>query len=138
MADGYLNKCKECAKKDSKIHIENNKEYIRQYEKLRSNLPHRIKARADYQKTNNGRLAYLNANKKWKEKNPEKYKAHTLVNNKIRSGELIKKPCRKCGNERSHAHHKDYTKPLDVIWLCNKCHKIMHKLEILKEKLNGY
>jgi ribosomal protein S27AE len=41
-------------------------------------------------------------------------------------------PCIRCGNEKSLAHHEDYDKPLDVMWLCQPCHKQRHKE--LKEK----
>jgi len=48
----------------------------------------------------------------------------------VRAG-LLEKPhnCSYCGCEkRLHAHHPDYRKPLDVIWLCSECHMKWHKL----------
>lgn len=41
----------------------------------------------------------------------------------LRAGKLIEEPCRICGNIKAEAHHEDYSKPLDVVWLCNKHHK---------------
>lgn len=35
--------------------------------------------------------------------------------------------CEKCGAPKAHAHHDDYTKPLDVRWLCRSCHGVEHR-----------
>lgn len=40
----------------------------------------------------------------------------------VRRGLVIKKPCEVCGDFRSQGHHDDYTKPLEVRWLCPKHH----------------
>ena len=129
MADGHLNKCKQCTKSDATNHRWNNIEKVRQYDRNRGNLSHRITARQTYQKTqrgiaalNRGRLAYI-------KRNPEKDAAATILNNRIRDGKIIKpKICSHCGKtERIHGHHEDYSKPLDVEWLCSKCHKQKHK-----------
>jgi len=44
----------------------------------------------------------------------------------IQSGKLIRMPCVECGNPNSDAHHEDYTKPLDVVWLCRLHHMQLH------------
>lgn len=64
----------------------------------------------------------------WRKRNAEKYKAHIIVNNALRDG-VITRPeqCENCkGTDRLHAHHMDYDKPLEVIWLCPICHKEKH------------
>lgn len=53
-------------------------------------------------------------------------RAWSLVRRAIRDGFLTPAPCESCGAERSEAHHDNYDKPLDVRWLCNKCHKKEH------------
>jgi len=59
-----------------------------------------------------------------REKYPEKYRARTAVSNAIRDGKLLREPCSGCGKTgRIHAHHDDYSKPLDVVWLCEMCHR---------------
>ena len=58
----------------------------------------------------------------WRKKNPEKYKAHNTVNNAIRAKRLKRGTCEVCGSEKVHAHHDDYSKPLDVRWLCVEHH----------------
>lgn len=34
--------------------------------------------------------------------------------------------CASCG--RPHGHHPDYSRPLDVVWLCDKHHKEVHAM----------
>jgi hypothetical protein len=65
--------------------------------------------------------------KRYVEKYPERQAARAKVKDALRSGKLIKHPCKVCGTERVHAHHPDWTKPLDVVWLCPPHHKQAHK-----------
>ena len=48
-------------------------------------------------------------------------RAWQLTHLAIDRGELIRQPCA-CGNVEVGAHHEDYTKPLDVVWMCQSCH----------------
>ncbi|KKN08162.1 hypothetical protein LCGC14_1059390 [marine sediment metagenome] len=52
--------------------------------------------------------------------------AQGAVNRGLKSGSLKKKPCEKCGKENVDAHHPNYSKPLDVIWLCRRHHQMEH------------
>lgn len=65
----------------------------------------------------------------WKrERNPKHY-AHMQVNAAKLSGALTPTPCQECGDRNISlivAHHEDYCKPLDVVWLCRKCHGKRH------------
>lgn len=58
---------------------------------------------------------------------PVKKAARKAIENAIRSGDLVRQPCERCGKPDAQAHHEDYTKPLDVLWLCPKHHKARHK-----------
>lgn len=107
--DGYLNKCKSCTKIDSR---KNSKTLTtRQREKLRNSTEKR-------------KLHLSKVSKNWRKNNPEKYHAQNKVSYALRIG-IITKPscCEKCSsNSKLHAHHEDYSKPLDVTWLCVPCH----------------
>jgi len=132
MADGYLGFCKECTKSRVSKHREINIEYVRQYDKERANLPHRVAAREAYSKTEAGKLAIKKAHQNYVETYPLRRAAHIITGNAIRDGRLKKQPCLICGGN-SEAHHPDYSRPLDVVWLCSKHHKETHRLT--KEKI---
>jgi hypothetical protein len=55
-----------------------------------------------------------------------KYKARQQTNYAVKQGHLKKKPCHRCRVGRVEAHHHDYTKPLEVVWLCKSCHMDLH------------
>jgi hypothetical protein len=59
---------------------------------------------------------------------PAKKRAHTAVYRAVKRGELVRPPgCSCCGDgNRVEAHHDDYAKPLDVLWLCTSCHRARH------------
>lgn len=52
------------------------------------------------------------------------------VRRALRDGRLTQLPCEVagCGDPNSEAHHDDYSKPLEVTWLCFEHHKELHRL----------
>ena len=114
MADGHLNKCKECNKKDVLEHRLKNLYRIREYDRERAK-------NADRRKSN------TEVNKAWRAEDVRRQKCHGAVRQAIINGTLVKVPCIRCGEVKSLAHHDDYDKPLDVMWLCQPCHKQRHK-----------
>ena len=114
MADGHLNKCKECTKNDVSKHRDQNLENIRAYDRARGKIPERIKANTEVTRA-------------WRAEDKRRVLAHSSVARAIRSGELVRQPCSRCNDPKSVAHHEDYDKPLEVMWLCQPCHKKRHK-----------
>src|SRR5690348_8140498 len=96
MADGHLSFCKSCVRQRVRNHRERNVDRIRQYDRDRG---YRVYDRS-------------------------KERARQLVYNAKRRGELVPGQCW-CG-EDGEAHHPDYTKPLEVVWLCKKHHGEEH------------
>jgi hypothetical protein len=66
---------------------------------------------------------------KYRARYPEKKLAQGRLNDAIRYGHIVKPDvCSRCGKKgRIDAHHSDYSKPLDVEWLCRSCHVGEHK-----------
>ena len=115
MKDGHLNKCKDCAKKDSRAHrYGDRREYVIAYDRERGKLPHRIGKQ------------YIQT-KKWRELNPDRAKAQSKLRLAVKNGEVIPLLCIICG-AKAEAHHPDYSRPLDVMWLCPSHHKQAHAL----------
>lgn len=58
-----------------------------------------------------------------------KHRARVALNGAVYRGDIVRKSCEACGAdaEKSHGHHTDYSKPLDVQWLCPKHHGEAHR-----------
>lgn len=57
---------------------------------------------------------------------PERVRAHDMVRRALKKGEIAKQPCEYCGDLKVEGHHFDYTKPLEVQWLCHEHHMLVH------------
>ena len=118
MNDGHLGKCKECAKLDATNHRNNNIDKIRAYDRDRASLSHRKK------------LASV-IRKRYRKRYPLRSAANSMVSRAVRDGRITKpNKCEACADSsRIYGHHRDYYKPLEVMWLCQPCHKQQHKQE---------
>lgn len=122
-------RCKECHKEKVRENRAKKSEYYRLYDKVRYQNDPKVKERhRRYAKSPEGRAALSRGRKNWIDRNPEKRAAHHAINNAVHSGKVIKpKCCELCGAEgRIEAHHDDYSRPLDVIWMCRSCHADDH------------
>jgi len=61
---------------------------------------------------------------------PFKIKAQTAVHEAVKRGDILKpRRCETCGavDQKMNAHHHDYSKPLAVTWICDPCHRFIHR-----------
>jgi ribosomal protein S27AE len=123
MADGHLNKCKTCTKADSSRRY--NAKITDPVWKLQERDRQRLKERKRRARGVHIRPS-AQCRKNWQLRNLHKMKAVHAVGRAVRAGQLTRKPCEQCGNPRVQAHHDDYSKPLQVRWLCVPCHAAHH------------
>jgi|SRR5271166_3635314 len=123
--DGLLGKCKSCTKFDVRVRYLSEPEKIREYERKRSKLPHRRAAVEKYQSENPE--LFKEVKRRYRESHKEEISAQAKVRRAIILGRLARCPCEVCGTTDSvQAHHDDYSKPLDVRWLCPSHHGEHH------------
>lgn len=62
---------------------------------------------------------------------PEKENARLELNRAVKRGYPKPINCERCDADgRIHAHHYDYQRSLDVLWLCVKCHEWVHHTNV--------
>lgn len=128
MADGYLGKCKACSRRDVIENRTKNLDYYRKYDRTRANDPVRVAGRQKYAETEKCKVNQRRIKSEWNKRNEIKREAHDKVRQAILKGNLQRQPCEKCNTtDKVEAHHEDYSKPLEVMWLCDAHHKERHK-----------
>lgn len=150
--DGKERICKECKRKYNKAyfqtqggknaHNKSNRKYYStdkgKIQRKKDNLkwrerPHYIEGkRAEYSKKYKQSDKYKEQSASYsvwvRKNNPQKYKARYKLRNAVIKG-LVVKPtkCEICNATKDlEGHHPDYSKPLDVIWMCKDCHVEEH------------
>lgn len=129
--DGLMPICKSCSRDKNKKWQQENHEKVREYKRKWDSDNIEKRRRYDKrwkQKDVNRYLAlHLSSAKKYQSLNAEKVSARYHVKNAIDSGKLERLPCEVCGSAYNiEAHHEDYSKPLDIIWMCRVCHNSYH------------
>lgn len=126
--------CKECRCAFNKAYRDRNIDAIRNYDRMRCMRPDRVEARKRLMKTPSGIQSRLKTIENWNKKNKEKRAAHSRFWRELANGKIFKQPCEVCGESKAQAHHEDYSKPLEVRWLCTKHHKPADRERRAREK----
>src|SRR5690606_5034024 len=126
MGDGHLNKCKECCK------VQAAERYRRKSEDPEWVAAERARGRDKYYRlyAPDVPLVFVSPAAP-----PEvKRLARQRLSNAVRDGKVLKpKQCQECGAMgRLHGHHADYYRPLEVEWLCARCHHRRHRMPVAR------
>lgn len=143
MGDGHLGKCKDCTRSDVRSNRQNNLDYYVEYDRGRAKLPHRVERSKQYQKAHREEINAWNRQRyqtdplvheskriytlRYRQRHPHIMKAHNAAARHRKD-----KPdcCQRCekATARLDRHHPDYRKPLEIEWLCKKCHVVADRL----------
>ena len=120
--------------------------YMRNYRKIEKNrIKHLIETKEYYQKNKEKVKKYRKEwaqrnkyrqskyNKNSREKSPEKAKVYRIANKEIKIP--IGQICKNCNEKLAKIrHHEDYSKPLQVILCCKRCHGLLDEQRHIKEE----
>lgn len=112
--DGLAFRCKVCAIKLAKAYNETHKERHKEERRKRGFINSETHKRL---------------NKEYAKRFPERVRANYLVNRAVRTKQIPpvkERACDCCGEAARHYHHPDYSKPLEVVPLCESCHRRAH------------
>lgn len=113
LRDGRRNECRVCAALAQRI--------------SRAENPVR---EAEYRRRNYDSKRKTAQTKKHRAQFPEKTAAHNAVARGIMTGRIVVQPCENCESTTNvHGHHDDYSKRLDIRWLCHTHHMELHRNE---------
>jgi hypothetical protein len=109
MGDGFLGKCKTCARADVAANRLARLDYYRAYDRERAKAPKK-----------KAQISLIVA--RWRKADPRRQKAHNAA------ARLHRDPpaeCERCKEpKRLEKHHPDYDQPELIEWVCKPCHTI--------------
>lgn len=116
--DGLSCWCKCCHKAANALR-RGNPEYLAKY---------RLYQRRWYQ-TEPGRASRRRRAALERLRHPDKMIARRAVGRALEKNLLVRQPCF-CGDSKTEGHHEDYSKPLEVVWLCKKHHEEKKRIHV--------
>lgn len=121
----YQSSCKECTCAAAKRSHAANPE--RRLEIARQSYHRNRDANVERLRTYEARPEAADRYKRRRENERPRLLARVAVHNAIVAGAITPQPCWCCGHE-AEAHHPDYSRPLDVVWLCKPHHQEVHAM----------
>ena len=67
---------------------------------------------------------------KMTEEQRNKSRVRAYANMYLKRGKIVRQDCFVCDGPSDHMHHEDYSRPLDILWLCKKCHLTIHSFHM--------
>jgi hypothetical protein len=138
---GDCNVCKSRERmriKYAAMSVEERREIVARRDKEKARLRDRLRYDRDHEKKKAWSQQWREANpgrataqrRQWIDQHPEKRSAYNAIQYALRNGQIARPDaCEKCGEAgRVEAHHADYSKKLEVQWLCKNCHGATHRL----------
>lgn len=119
---------KTCSKCSRELPLEKFAKYKRRNKEYYSSCKN---CKAEYRKANKEKLLLAKYEREAKnaERDKDKRRAWNALYYALRTGKISKptlcETC--CSAENIQAHHKDYSKPLEVNWVCQVCHAELDK-----------
>ena len=142
--DGRQNYCRKCRYEVASLYRQtprgrearrayrqtpNGREARREADRRYEQTPQRREAKRKYRQTPAGREVRREFHRRYRQ-NPDhrpSILARLALNKAVYAGEVARGSCAHCGTtSRIEAHHPDYSKPLDVVWLCRFHHRELH------------
>lgn len=106
--------CKSCTNIYGRDYRIKNKTILAEKDRARDQTPER-------------KAYHVKRRRKWQLLNKEKRECHWRLLCAVKMGRIKKDPCEICGEIKVDGHHDDYSKPLEVRWLCRLHHNQLHK-----------
>lgn len=117
--DGLAPQCRECRKKDRMRYACLNRDQVRESSRRRRAKNPELMRKQDAENAKRMRL-----------KHKKKASVRKMVGYRVSNGIIKPLPCAFCGETKTVAHHNDYDKPLELLWLCTSHHRAWHRLFI--------
>ena len=114
--DGHTYNCRVCLRK-----------YWALFKRKPETLAQVKKSKSNYYQRNKKKINELGKKRDHLPSEIPKELARWRLQTHVKRGKIKKLPCQTCGNPKSQGHHPDYSKPLDVLWLCSTHHMLQHR-----------